>query len=413
MPEITRFVLLFKKSYLMTQVENYKYILEKIFNESIKFSNNQITNNCIGAIQDQKNFEIFSNNFIARLHRINSYFSNSPDHIKEVINTAKQIGQTKGYKWAGAYSELVALDYWIQFENITNIKFPDRGRVESFPDSIAKKIDQQEIDIDISLDLNTKKIFSDVKSMIPTHMELTDLIVDRLKSNNSKNYLIGIDDVYDVDYLRTKSDLINEIRKGFLLQELNECINQNKKYHRKTLRSGQNIAFRISYPKPGKNNVLTTTRVLDPYKLANDYKYKVLDYYNKLLVKEPSLLTFVINPWFNSELNMDKQFLRVFLRSLSRRVFIELVKDETDLEKFFPELTGKKITIAEVAKKISGIIFIYDESILKEKKDINDVYIYLNPNATNRVLKERDFDILRWSPEINQPFIDDFTNDNY
>ena len=43
---------------------------------------------------------------------------------------------------------------------------------------------------------------------------------------------------------------------------------------------------------------------MEPYKLAIDYKYKILDYYNKLLISEPSLITFVINPWFNQELNI-------------------------------------------------------------------------------------------------------------
>lgn len=398
----------------MSQVEYYKKLIEEIFNIKVKFSDTRITNNCIGALKNHDNYKVFHENFIARLRRLNSYFQTSPKQIKEIIDTAKQIGQAKGYKWSGPYSELVALDYWIQFENISNIKFPDRGKVEDFPDSLAKRIGQKEIDIDLSLDLATKRIYSDVKSMIPTHIELADLILNRLQKVTSKSFLIGVDDIYDFDYLRTKSDLVKEIRNGDLLNELKNCINQNKKYLSKTLSSGEKIDFRISYPKPGKkNNVLTTMRVMDPYKLADNYKYKVLDYYNKLLVKEPSLITFVINPWFNQELNSDKKFLEVFLRSLSRRIFIELNKDKTDLAILFPELSGNNITIEEVSKKISGIVFIYDESITKEEEEINDVYIYLNPNATNKILKERDFNILTWTPEKNQPFIDDFSHDNY
>jgi len=398
----------------MSQVEYYKNLLEEIFDTKVKFSDIQITNNCIGALKNHKDFKIFHDNFIARLRRLNSYFQNSPNQIKEIIDTAKQIGQAKGYKWSGPYSELVALDYWIQFENISNIKFPDRGKVENFPYSLAKKIGQKEIDIDLSLNLTTKKIFSDVKSMIPTHIELADLIINRLQKITSNSFLIGVDEIYDVDYIRTKSDLIKEIRDGDLLNELKNCIDQNRKYYTKTLSSGEKMDFRISYPKTGKrNNVLTTMRQMDPYKLADNYKYKVLDYYNKLLIKAPSLITFVINPWFNQELNTDKRFLEAFLRSLSRRIFIELKKDTTDLATIFPELSGKNLTIGEVSNKISGLIFIYDESIMKEEEEINDVYIYLNPNATNKILKQGDFDILSWSPEKNQPFIDDFTHDNY
>jgi len=55
------------------------------------------------------------------------------------------------------------------------------------------------------LDLSTKKIYTDVKSLIPTHTELTDQILNRVKSQTqNQNYLIGIDNLSDVDYLRTK-----------------------------------------------------------------------------------------------------------------------------------------------------------------------------------------------------------------
>ncbi|MBC7000115.1 hypothetical protein [Cytophaga sp. FL35] len=399
----------------MTQIENYKKILEDIFKQKIKFSNNNIENNCIGALKSKDDYSVFRNNFIERLKRINAYFSDSEDTITEVINTAKQLGQTKGYKWAGAYSELVALDYWIQFQDLSNITFPDRGNVDDFVESIAKQIGQQEIDLDISLDLSTKKIYTDVKCLIPTHTELTDQILNRVKSKTRRqDYLIGIDDIYDVDFLRTKGDFVSELQSGNLINELEKCVNQGNKYYSHTLKSGNKASFRISYSQPGKNTVLTTTRAMDPYKLAIDYRYKILDYYNKLLINEPSLITFVINPWFNQELNTSLgDFFGTFLRSLARRVFMELTKDDTDMEIIFPDLIGHNLKISDVAKKITGIIFIKDNSIMKMGEDINDVYIYLNPNATNKVLKSSDFNILNWSPPIKQPFIDDFQNDNY
>lgn len=399
----------------MTQIENYKQILENIFKTEIKFSNDKITNNCIGALNNQDNFHVFRNNFIERLKRLNNYFSHSEENIKEIINTAKQIGQTTGYKWAGSYSELVALDYWIQFENLSEINFPDRGSVNDFADSIAKQIGNQEIDLDISFNLSTKKIFTDVKCLIPTHTELTDQILTRLKSKTKEqDYLIGIDNVFDVDYLRTKADFIYELQSGNLIVELEKTIKKKAGYYSHTLKSGNKASFRISYSKTDRNTVLTTMREMEPYKLAIDYKYKILDYYNKLLIKEPSLITFVINPWFNQELNMSKgEFFSTFLRSLSRRIFIELTKDNTNLSTIYPELNGKNLKISDIASKISGLIFIKDNSVMESGKEINDVYIYLNPNATNTILKRSDFNILSWSSNINQPFIDDFFYDNY
>jgi len=155
-------------------------------------------------------------------------------------------------------------------------------------------------------------------------------------------------------------------------------------------------------------------REMEPYRLANNYKYKILDYYNKLLIDEPSLITFVINPWFNRELNTSSiEFLITFFRSLSRRVFMELTKDQRNMDTFFPELVGKNLKISDVAQKITGIVYVIDNSIMKTGENTNDVYLYLNPNATNKLLTRLDFTILSWSQKIRKPFIDDFYYDNY
>lgn len=223
-------------------------------------------------------------------------------------------------------------------------------------------------------------------------IKILNLLKRKIKRTD---FLIEIDNLYNVNYLRTKSDLICEIQSGTLIKKLENCITQESRHYTHTLISGEKASFSISYPKQGKNNVLMTMREMNPYMLANDYKYKILDYYNKFLIKEPSLITFVLNPWFNSEMMLsDDKFLDVTLRSLSRRIFIELTKDGTDLSILFPHLSGKGITVSDVACKVSGIIFIKNHSIKKTVSEMNDVHIYLNPNATNKVLSSRDFDIL-------------------
>jgi hypothetical protein len=224
----------------MNDLENYKSILEDIFRQEITFSNKPVTNNCIGALRDKENFNVFKTNFVGRLTRLQSHFADSEKHIKEIIDTAKQIANGTGYKWAGPYSELVALDYWIQFENLRDITFPDRGSVDNYADSIAKKIGQTEIDIDISLKLSTKKIYTDVKCLIPTHVELTDQILKSLKKKITEiDFLIGIDNLYDVDYLRTKADLIHEIRSGSLINALEKCVKDRYNYYTHELKSGK------------------------------------------------------------------------------------------------------------------------------------------------------------------------------
>lgn len=398
----------------MNAVENYKSILESIFSVKVDFLDTNLTNNCIGALNNQNNFTTFKNNFIKLITRLNNKFCSNPVIILEIITKAKNIGQTKGYKWSGPYSELVALDYFSQNKNLMDMKFPDRGDVNKYPDSIAKDIGKSEIDLDISFKAQYTKIYMDVKSLIPTHIELIDKILNELKEKIvDKEYLIDINDLFEVDYLRTKRDYIYELKSGTLISELENCINNKINYYEHTLQSGEKAKFSISYPLKSRNLSLTTNRTFDPYKLAADYKYKILDYYEKLLKDEASLITFVKNPWFNNEIGDFNNFDEVFYRSLSRRVFVELARDHNDMGTIYPKLIGKNIKISDVATLITGIIFINDNSILKKDSDIYDAFIYLNPNSTNKALTMHNLNILNYVSGMHSPYIDDFTNDNY
>ncbi len=238
----------------MNAVQNYKMIVDNIFQEFIDIPDSNNTNNCIGALNKSDNFIIFKNNFIERLKRIYTYFSGDEETIQNLKNTVREIAFKKGYKWSGPYSELVALDFWIQYENLMNIKYVDKGDVGNFEDSVAKKIGQDEIDLDISFDLNSKKIFMDVKSLIPTHLELVDNIIENLKrKTNSKDYLIGIDDLFEVDYLQTKKDYIYELRSGDLISKLEQCIEKKLTYYKHNMQSGKIAKFKIAYAELESN----------------------------------------------------------------------------------------------------------------------------------------------------------------
>jgi len=399
----------------MNAAQNYKMIVENIFQQPVDMPDTNDSNNCIGALNRSNNFIVFKNNFIERLKRIYRFFKADRETVQNLINTVRAIAFAKGYKWSGPYSELVALDFLIQYENLMNIRYVHKGDVNNFENSVAKKIGQKEIDLDISFDLHFIKIFMDVKSLIPTHLELVDNILEKLeRKTTDKGFLIGIDDLFDVDYLQTKKDYIYELRAGTLIEELKKCIENKITFYEHTLQSGEKAKFRIAYAKPGSNTVLSTTRSMDPYRLAIDYKYKVLDYYNKLLTYKPSFILFVSNPWFNTEMRDFSGFNETFYRALSRRVFIELSKMKDDMGIYYPELKYKGLKICDICCLISGLIFIDDNSVLKTGKELYKAYIYTNPNAKNRYLRKNDFDILNWTPSAQQPaIIEDFIYDNY
>jgi len=236
----------------MNDAQNYKMIIENIFQQEVDIPDNNNSNNCIGALNGINNFIVFKNNFIDRLKRLSRFFKADREAVQNLINTVRLIAFAKGYKWSGPYSELVALDFWIQYENLINIKYVHKGNVNNFEDSIAKKIGQQEIDLDISFDLHFIKIFMDVKSLIPTHLELVDNILEKLKRETDvEDFLIGIDDLFDVDYLQTKKDYIYELREGRLLEELKKCIENKITPYEHTLQSGENVNYQVNSPPLG------------------------------------------------------------------------------------------------------------------------------------------------------------------
>jgi hypothetical protein len=399
----------------MNDRENYKIIIENIFSQNFELEINENTNNCIGALNHDDNFMIFKTNFIERLKRVFKFYSKDVNTIKKLLDTLKNIGRSKGYQWAGYYSEIVALDYWIQYNNLHNIEYQFIDKGEIFDNSIAKIAGQSQVDLDISLDFSSFKVYMDVKSFKPTHVELADRIFDILKNKIKRDdYLIGIDDIYDVDYIELSNDLQHEIRKGRLVTELEKCIVSGETYYNHKLQSGRDLKVRIAYSKKGKMAMLSTTRIVNPYRLAMNYKYKFIDYYNKLLYNEATFLIFVINPWFNNEISDFCDHNSIFYRSLTRRVFMELIKNNTDVSIFYPKLAGKGLKIKDIVSLISGIVFIEDKSITLTEKDIYNVYFYTNPNAINKKVKRFDFDILRWSHFAKQPtIVEDFEYDNY
>jgi hypothetical protein len=198
----------------MNDRENYKKIVENIFSQELKIEINDTTNNCIGALNHDDSFMTFKTNFIERLKRVYGFYLKNESTIKNLLDTLRNIGIAKGYQWAGYYSELVALDYWIQYNNLYNIEYQFTDKADIYDNSIAKIIGQSQVDLDITLDFSSFKVYMDVKSFKPTHIELADRIFAILKNKIKRNdYLIGIDDIYDVDYIELNNDLQCEIIK--------------------------------------------------------------------------------------------------------------------------------------------------------------------------------------------------------
>lgn len=390
----------------MTAADNYAKVYQSVFTEILPAISSDSTNNCIGALNNST-YKDFTDNFINRLNRLRDYFIKHALPLDELKRTARELALKKGYKWSGPYSELIALDYWSRYEEVTDLKFVVNGNVDSFHDSIAKHIGQQTVDLDLSFALPLSTIYMDVKSFIPTHLELIDKIVENVeKEIGIGKCLIGIDELDRGKYLDLRSDLQNNL--GKLAKALIEGFNSKKEFVSYTSSGNRQYQFRIAYPDKSGRTTLATINWYEPYKDAFDLSYKPLEYYNKLLITEASMICFVRNPWFDSEMNsILGNSSEIFYRALSRRVFIELTQNEATFD--------ASLTCKEISEKITGLLFIEDNSI----KAVNDAdlyrsYIYLNPRCTNKKLNRKHFGVLNQSAHAAAPMVvDDFQYDNY
>lgn len=388
--------------------------IEKIFGAPIKQIPKGAFNNVLGAIQSG-HFKTFTDNFFSRLARISTFLQLHSIPPKQVLEKVSDVLSEHGYKWAGPYSELVAFDFLLSFPNLRNVQYIRKGPVANFPKSLAQKMGQKEVDIDFSFDLDFCEVFSDVKALIPTHFEMLDIIYQTAKKQvPNKLFAIGVDDLNEVDFLRSQKDLETEIKSGGLLKNIVMAINSETTFLKHRLSSGIELNFRLAFGDQYRGSYLFTSRAIDPYRLANDYKFRLINFPNKLFLKSASMLILVSHPWFNKEMHPFDEAKNAFYRSLSRRVFIELQRDTTDITTLFPKLKCNGISVKDVSGLISGVIFLEDYSTTVKCEDQLKSYIFLNPNASNRILKKGDFGsffhgAMKYKPEI----VDDFYFDNY
>ncbi|MBR4374273.1 MAG: hypothetical protein IKP49_07945 [Treponema sp.] len=400
----------------MTDVENIEKIIHDVFKVEKKIKNKENTNRCISPVNNSiKNY--FAYNFLNRLLRLQKRFADSPSEINEICEKVKNIGESKEHQWAGPYSELVALDFYSQFSEFFDISYINQLPIPLHKDSIPARNGQRGvIDIDLCLHLRDGMIFTDVKSFNCVHLQIFDAIfadIEEFASKIGKSVLVGVDNLSEIDYREVKNHLGTE--KNKIRRELKKAVSENEKnliYES----DGLKFNFKINYSSQ-KSSFLSTVKEYSPFAMAESYKFKFLDYGNKLVDNEYSMITIVRNPWFNEETVDFGDFNNFFYRSLSRRTFMELLKIEgnaSDFSKAYSAASG--ISVSEVSKSLAGIVFIDDNSSSsKSQKNLYSAYIYLNPNyAVKNPLTIRKLEkYFRNSFEKQIKDFDDFKFDNY
>jgi len=404
----------------MTDVENLEKIIFDVFGIRKNIKNKKNTNGCISVL-NRANKNHFAYNFLNRLFRLKRVFAENPIAIKDICEKIKNIGESKNAQWAGPYSELVALDFYTQFSEFFSVSYINILKISEHKDSIPAKNGQKEIiDIDLCLHLKNDDIFTDVKSFNCIHLQIFDQIFDEIEEFASKSLgksvLLGVDNISEIDYREVKNHLGSE--KNKIKHELKRAVSENLNNLVYESISGLKFNFKINYSS--KSAYLSTVKEYSPFAMAEAYKYKFLDYGNKLIDNEYSLITIVRNPWFNEETVDFGDFNNFFYRSLSRRTFMELLKIDENASEYSHSYANENIKVSEISKNLAGIIFIDDNSPSSNlQKNLYSVYIYLNPNYSIKNPEKIPLTIRKMEKYFRNKFecqikdFDDFKNDNY
>ena len=157
------------------------------------------------------------------------------------------------------------------------------------------------------------------------------------------------------------------------------------------------------------SGVLTSVKTYTPYAHAANHHKLLFSHLKKFSRKSPSLIVFVVFPWF-SESVLGAGFANdVLYRALSRRFFCQYASN-SDLAKQHLKFFIGPETLAQVTEKLSGVLFLEDTSLKAFDAKTHSVhgYAYLNPNAANKVSS-------RFKQYLSslKLLVDDFEDDNY
>jgi len=424
----------------MTDVENYSNLIEEIFGVGTTSfdKTKEVYNHVIGALNCSTDFFEFKANFTARLKRLKEIYGNEPS-LLEQVNLIADVNN-----WEGAYAELAAYDKLNETDLLIR------------PIKLNIDVDKEKT---FMLELGGKKanldgfiedydIYFDVKCFKDNVIDILKGIYKEIESYFGFKHLhiseeYALDVSFD-DFQNKRKDLLNEL-KNKLWNIIHNSINSiSQKYDLNitchnfkdklrevspevrvelltALRSlnitsiTSDIIRNLSYKIMWDKGILTAFRTYHPHRHAENYHKLVFNYAKKFHKEKPSLIIFVVFPWYNLLVRVadDKRTNdenSMIYRLLARRVFCQYKHEKTLFKSFNSKFCGEQ-TMNEISNNLSGIIFLEDNTILSENPKSTNVksYVYLNPNAKNP-LRGLDIDYIH---SICDDSFEDFEYDNY
>lgn len=386
----------------MTQLENYSQIIDGIFGVgTTTFDKTQpVKNLVIGALNRSNEFHEFRINFVARLERLKRIYSAHPAYLVKLLVQVNEVASEKN--WQGAFAELAAFDHlnqdilnhqtYIHTPIKPDITIPNTRTFGAQLGKSAANLDAFVEDRPVYLDF---KVFKDnVKEILESQYEKLAVHFKRKDFAISAEYDLSM----HVDEISSKiGPLLNELKNDIV--PLKTTVLKSKVI--------PSLTFRIQWGR----GILITERTHGAYEHAETHHKMVFKNADQFVKDTPSMLVYVVFPWYNGIISNFTDMNTQLYRSFARRVFCQYRHDPTTFKSIAPSFTGSE-TIYQISNYISGIVFLEDYTIQSDKHNETNVksYVYLNPNAVNSLSRSLSSDFLRGLHNI---VYDDFENDNY
>ncbi|MCD5329622.1 hypothetical protein ACFFU8_15830 [Chromobacterium piscinae] len=283
----------------------------------------------------------------------------------------------------GAFSEIIAYNWLITRKFYLQLQIPIAGN-----DILSKN----GATLDGSFNHRHQTIYFDIKSF-----SLTNAVANKLKMDIEELLFdseVQILDSWDVP--------VSAFEK--LLEKTKEISSKLK--NQSIYKSGK-----ITITSKPKKGVSVSSRIYDPYLLAEENSTFALKHAHKFTINSSFILIFVSHPWFGGALSHDfNNSSKTLTHALSRRSFIQYKNCISSIAEI-SDKARKEFSTGYASSLLSGILYIDAEPLTKGNY-ISQCFLYSNPNAKtpiniynfNNQLKEDGF------PTIH---IADFTHDNY
>lgn len=359
----------------MDDIANYASLINTIFGPGAASPKGApgTSNPVIGGLNfTGASFRQFSAAFTKRLQRISRLYQPGSAEWDFLLEQANLISSPSN--WEGAYSELAAYDFFHHaFRHKSSspwqMKFnQDIPNTDTFAAALGGTGNAN-----LDLHFPWSDIYADIKSLKDIVEELLESVALRAAQRKGIKGLVAIPEYpAGIDY--------TEIQNRFqdLVKEVEQILDITKKPRGMSSQIVKELGYKFGWD-PG---VTVATRQIEPYAAAGKYHQLVFSYANKFTLNKPFLLVMVGFDWFHGGITSFNNSDITFYRAFARRVFMQYDGSPQLFSQVASRFRGPE-TVDQVTKKISGILFLRDQSILSDSPDSPNVdgYLYLNPRA--------------------------------